>query len=257
MDTMLVRRLSALNTSFYARNAQSFASTRHGAWAGWASLAQDIDDHVSSKLAQGEPLRVVDLAAGNLRFEAFMEESFPHIPLRFTAVDNCTDFPSFELSAPCEFRQIDLIESLEDDSLAAQAADEAAHVVACFGFLQHVPSLRLRKQLLSDIADMLAPDGLAFITLWNFIQDESLLLKAQDATAAASAVMDLSGMEDGDYILGWQGKQGTFRYCHSFSDEEVDQLIDSVAGKARVRRRFRSDGRTGKLNTYLVLQKIA
>lgn len=59
---------------------------------------------------------------------------------------------------------------------------------------------------------------------------------------------------EGDYLLGWRNTPGAYRYCHSFSDEETDSLVASVADKAKCVARFRADGRTGNLNEYLVLQ---
>jgi hypothetical protein len=46
-----------------------------------------------------------------------------------------------------------------------------------------------------------------------------------------------------------------YRYCHSFSDAEIDHLAASVAPEATVLSRFTSDGRTNALNTYLVPRK--
>lgn len=79
--------------------------------------------------------------------------------------------------------------------------------------------------------------------------------EAQNATAFESCKSDISQQfNEGDYLLGWRNTPGAYRYCHSFSDEEIDSLVASVADKAQCVARFRADGRTGNLNEYLVLQ---
>ena len=60
-----------------------------------------------------------------------------------------------------------------------------------------------------------------------------------------------------DYLLGWDGKTDTLRYCHHFAPEEIDELAESVRDLATVQARFSCDGRTGNLNGYLVLQRRA
>ncbi|MBO4364921.1 MAG: hypothetical protein J5804_01345, partial [Eggerthellaceae bacterium] len=105
MDETTARRLIALNNEFYRRAAGSFSATRHASWPGWEqvvdSLLHDLPgkcmrcedlprcDHVMGKAA---PLRVLDLACGNLRFEAYMEHACPTLPFHFHAVDNCSEF---------------------------------------------------------------------------------------------------------------------------------------------------------------------
>ena len=79
--------------------------------------------------------------------------------------------------------------------------------------------------------------------------------EAQNAAVFESCKSDISQQfNEGDYLLGWRNTPGAYRYCHSFSDEEIDSLVASVADKAQCVARFRADGRTGNLNEYLVLQ---
>ncbi len=80
------------------------------------------------------------------------------------------------------------------------------------------------------------------------------------AETTADAVREL-GIEpgqlgDGDWLLGWQGRRGSWRYCHSFSDEDVEGLVAGVSDLARLRDDFCSDGRSGELNRYLVLERL-
>ncbi|MDR0347473.1 MAG: class I SAM-dependent methyltransferase, partial [Coriobacteriales bacterium] len=65
---------------------------------------------------------------------------------------------------------------------------------------------------------------------------------------------ELKGWDTNDYLLGWKNVPGAYRYCHSFTEAEIDALVESVASSAPVISRFSSDGRGDKLNTYLLLQ---
>ena len=57
-----------------------------------------------------------------------------------------------------------------------------------------------------------------------------------------------------DFLIGWKDIPGAYRYCHSFTESEIDHLTESVAAQAIVCDRFTSDGRSGNLNTYLILR---
>jgi SAM-dependent methyltransferase len=65
---------------------------------------------------------------------------------------------------------------------------------------------------------------------------------------------ELGDLDENDYLLGWQDTPRAYRYCHSFSEDEIDRLVGSVAKTASVLSRFTADGRTGDLNTYLILK---
>lgn len=86
-------------------------------------------------------------------------------------------------------------------------------------------------------------------------------LSSQRFAEAAEAIserlaLDPSEFEPGDYLLGWKNLPGQYRYCHHFTDEEVERLIAELAPYARVAASFSADGKTGNLNRYVVLQRL-
>lgn len=141
-------------------------------------------------------------------------------------------------------------------------------IVACFGFFHHVPGEGARQRLLQELLALAKPGGLVAVSLWRFADHPPLREKAQRSTQKAlewwsqespDAPLDL---DPGDYLLGW-GEPATtgdgatapaFRYCHSFSDNEIDALAASAAPNACLAARYFADGRTGRLNTYLVFR---
>ena len=119
----VIRKLNALTSDFYAREAASFSATRQAPWHGWEKAwelitAPDaaqgpfpshaaVRDSLSSRAARipddyasnsKDSLAVLDLGCGNLRFERFLAER-TNAPLRVTALDNCPDLASPEIGA--------------------------------------------------------------------------------------------------------------------------------------------------------------
>lgn len=123
-----------------------------------------------------------------------------------------------------------------------------------FGFLHHVPLPGWREQVLAALVGKTRPGGFAIVSLWRFLENPDLARKARASHRRALAETGLGPLGEGDRLLGWKDVPGAWRYCHSFSDAEIDCLAASVAASAVEVGRFRADGRTGDLNTYLVLQ---
>lgn len=259
MEDQLFHRLCALNTRFYQRTAASFSSTRKGAWVGWEHLADLIARRLegtwNTRVRDARALSIVDLACGNLRFETFLEKRFPRIPISFTAVDNCDAFPCTPVAAPCEFVQADLTEWLQSGSAAGLPHLPAADIAVCFGFMHHIPGTSARCALLQRLAEMLAPGGIGAVSLWDFAQDPKMKARAEASTMRAKAALGLPDLEEGDYILGWQDDKDAFRYCHSFSEDEILAIAGSLPPFTRLIERFQADGRTGTLNTYLIFER--
>ena len=128
-------------------------------------------------------------------------------------------------------------------------------VVACFAFLHHIPTAELRERFMRELVKLAMPGGLVVVSLWSFADEPEIAAKAVETTAQAVEALALEGLEAGDYLLGWQNNPNVWRYCHSFDAEEVDEVAECVEPDARLIRRFRADGRNGKMNTYLVFQK--
>ncbi len=273
MDTAQARRLIELNSTFYRENADSFAQTRRSAWPGWATCLERVGN---LSHGQGRPYRVLDVACGNLRFEAYLQRELPLQPFEFHAVDNCDSLQreahscGVSASSALRFQPLDVLGVLAGawEACAGNALDAAAGLAqsmqappcdlsVSFGFMHHVPRAPWRAALLRALLAKTAPGGYACVSFWQFMKSDGLAQKAEKTTAAACQALALSGsaLEEGDYLLGWNDKPGAYRYCHHFTDAEIDELAAGVVDAAKVVARFSADGRTGNLNSYVVLQR--
>ena len=256
MDKELACRLEEMNRRFYELNADSFSSTRRGPWPGWGRCLD-----AASGMLPASGARMIDIACGNMRFERYLAESGRIPGSRVLAVDSCVEFAEQEGLNRCaaggvdvSFARCDVLEALRGEGLAALFGEGVHNLVACFGFFHHVPGADTRAQLAGELCRLAAPGGLVVVSLWRFASDPGLREQAERTTEEACAALGLAGLEAGDYILGWDGRPGTYRYCHSFSDEDVHVLEDSLPKGVRTVASFLSDGRTGALNAYLVLR---
>lgn len=265
MERAFAQRLIELNNRFYRENANSFSRTRQAPWPGWGRALEVAGKHLGH--SQGDPdrpLRVFDLACGNLRFEAFLAEQADR-PLELHGVDSCDEL-TFDESGHADavagfsYRELDVLGALMDKSRSGEAllADvPAADLSVCFGFMHHVPGAELREDVLRMLLAHTRAGGIAVMSFWAFAENPRLARKAADATARAAKEPPFEGfsprsLEPGDYLLDWQGT-APYRYCHSFGECEVSRLAEAVSGEADEVGRYSADGRAGNLNRYLIL----
>ena len=251
MDAETAQILSKINKGFYQAYGASFSETRQAPWPGWRLCLDRVKDVWAGK----EALSVFDLACGNLRFESFLASALPDAAVIFYAVDDCDGMVPAIPSV--HYQSLDVLDVLQQGlSLGGRLAAPACDLSVSFGFMHHVPGQELRKEVLEGLVGKTRPQGYAIVSFWQFLNDAALGEKARAAHGHALEGLGLQGrgLDEGDYLLGWKNIPGAYRYCHSFSESDIDQLAASVAGKAAVAARFTSDGRTGNLNTYLILK---
>lgn len=256
-EEALALRLCSLTGEFYRANAESFSQTRQSPWQGWVRLLEVMDS-----VAKQKPLRVLDLACGNLRFERYLADALPCKMLSGYAVDNCD--PLVEAGERNEsdalsrmsFQNLDAIERLSVGCLreSLEAPDASCDLAVSFGFMHHVPLECWRAELLRALIAKVRPGGFVAVSFWRFLNSDKLERKAKETTSRARAELGIPELPPNDYLLGWQDTQGLYRYCHHFDEPEIEWLLAAVADSADLVSRFEADGKTGNLNEYVVLR---
>jgi tRNA (uracil-5-)-methyltransferase TRM9 len=250
MKRSTAERLIEINTQFYAEEAQSFDQTRQAPWHGWYRSVDSIIPMLGRNNADQE-ISVLDLGCGNLRFEDFLVQRFSDQGFRFYAIDNCDALLSDK--ANLNFIHADILSLLLQGSLKIGVSP--CNLSVCFGLMHHVPSLALRKQVLNFLVEQTEPGGYLICSFWQFMDNSALAARALAITPQAQEELGIDNLDAGDYFLGWQHREGVYRYCHHFSREEIDELIAAVAHTTVLIDRFNDDGKTQKQNAYIVLQR--
>jgi SAM-dependent methyltransferase len=230
-----------------------------------------------------QSLLVLDLACGNLRFERFLSAALPKLAIDFYAVDNYaegaaagggavvqadsrgaaggggrSDSRGVAQTPSLHYQSLDILEALASGGpLSERLEAPSCDLAVAFGFLHHIPLPEQRQAVLASLIEHTRPGGYVAVTFWQFLQNQALAKKARAAHQRALAELQLKGLdalEKNDCLLGWQDTPGAYRYCHSFSQTEIDLLAAAVAPQATPVARFNADGRTNNLNTYLILR---
>ena len=250
-------QLSRVTSEFYAQQAQSFSATRQMPWQGWQRCLDAM-----SQLSAGEKPSVLDIGCGNLRFARFLCDEAGIVPEKYFAVDNCKPLvESGDAGAyvsELAFIELDVIKSLLDNRLSSELTVPACDLVVAFGFLHHVPGVDKRLQLLRTLLEKAKPGGFVCVSFWQFMNSQKLAAKAQETTTQGLRALgiDTSELEENDYLIGWQDKANTWRYCHHFSQEELDELLASLGSDVHVCAQFSADGKDNNLNRYVILQRM-
>ncbi|MBZ0303182.1 MAG: class I SAM-dependent methyltransferase [Anaerolineae bacterium] len=230
MDETTVRRLNAINRTFYRTTADAFDQTRGQPWPGWQRLLPHLPN----------PTSVLDVGCGNGRLGIFLAQ---HVPLaHYHGVDNNEALLERAQSAlihlPATFEHRDIIEHPPDSG--------AFDLVALFGVLHHVPGFEQRQRLLRTLAERVRTGGMLAFACWRFYEFERFRQRIVPWP-------DDLRVEQHDYLLDWRRGETALRYCHYVDDQEQAALVNAT-GLTEIDT-YRADGFSGTVNGYSLLRK--
>ncbi len=268
------QELYAATARFYEYHAQDFSRTRQNSWPGWERLLELL------KLEERSSLHLIDLAAGNLRFEQFLcDKLLSHkanatvlgnnaavlakdhetdkskvragildFNLSVDAYDQCLslaqDYPWLNNSnIELKLHHCNLAQELIEQSLFARIKESQsadAELICCFAYIHHLYSYETRLDFIKTCLDLLPKGAELCISLWCFGRDSKLLHKAQECTAQAPLKLR-AHLEEGDFLLDWAGNKQELRYCHHFSEDELAALAQAIQEHSPLERFIRFD----------------
>jgi tRNA (uracil-5-)-methyltransferase TRM9 len=252
MKPLTVLKLNEINEKFYGETAEYFSASRQMSWAGWEKLVKTIKD---------EKLRikdVLDLGCGNGRFLKFISKEMPiesylgidqdekllEIARKTIRLPQLRS-SSFKLRASSfDFCQCNLL------SRNAPFFKQKYDLITLFGVLHHIPGQENRLKLLKTAFNSLSPSGVLTVSFWDFISEEKYRNRT---TSWDKAGILSSDVEKNDFLLDWKRGVNALRYCHYADEKEIQDYIELLT-PAKVTR-FEADGKSGKLNKYLVVVK--
>ena len=233
MANDVAARLVALNKSFYEQVSAPFARSRATPQPGFERLVSFLPD--------GQD--VLDVGCGEGRFGRFLREHMP--TLNYTGLDFTQSL--LDLAAeglPGRFIQADISKPGFSQSLGR------FDLVVCLAALQHIPGAARRRTILAEMVSALKPGGRLFLSTWQFTTSERQQRKIRTWSEIG---LDKSEVEPTDYLLSWRRGTEALRYVALLEVDGLRSLADQL--ECSFLTAFRSDGREGDLNLYVVWQK--
>lgn len=238
MEASVVETLHKLNSDFYDTVVASFDLSRAYPWKGWGKIALRLK-------SSGKRQKVLDLGCGNGRFIKFLQQK--SLNVEYTGIDRSKGLISLAKER-YEGRGVSFVEM---DFLNEKLPWRGEYdLVVSFGVFHHLPGEASRVKLLKEIYKVLRSGGEFIVTFWRFANDLSIKSKVYDWEEINIEPKDV---DENDYLLGWSGEKGVYRYCHHYTPSEAVKLMEKVG--FRVVTRYVSDGKSGDLNLYLICKK--
>ena len=236
MKPEIARKIINLNHQFYQSFATDFSETRGRLQSGVVKVLERIPfDSSVLDLGCGNGNVLLQLAENGFKGR-YQGADFSLGLLEWAAIDRPSGFQS-------DFLELDLTAPNWNETLPHFPYD----VICCFATLHHIPSQEMRSRLCRNIREYLAPEGILYLSVWQFIRSERLRKKILpwDTVGIREDQVD-----QGDYLMDWRrGGIGT-RYVHLYDPDELDQLAKGSGFK--VVESFDSDGEGGNLGLYQV-----
>lgn len=234
MDLGIADKLIELNRDFYCRFGASFSATRQRLQPGVTRILASISPDDS----------VLDLGCGNGYFLRELRERGHRAAL--LGVDFSLPLLREAESTPgVDFWESDL-SRLSVDAYQWKMESGKWDVVTMFAALHHIPSTKMRLNILKTVQMLLKPGGRFYLSNWQFLNSEKLKSRIQPWERVGLSESDV---DEGDYLLDWRGGEGEgLRYAHQFSAEELLGLAEQA--QMKVEAGFLSDGENGRLGLY-------
>lgn len=236
MNSSTAARLVEINREFYSRFGDSFSATRRRIQPGVRRVLHMLNGDES----------ILDLGCGNGEFARELAQRGhvgPYLGVDFS-LPLLRDAEAQPGAMSAKFVQVDLSQ-LANSEVLMESGKWA--VVTAFAVLHHIPSEKLRLEILRMAHGLLAEDGMCIHSNWQFLNSEKLKARIKPWEAASIKPSDVDA---GDYLLDWRSGGEGLRYVHHFSESELSEL--AKAAGFRVQDTFYSDGESGDLGLYQV-----
>lgn len=241
MNKKTVDKLLQLNRDFYNNVGPSFSKTRQYGWPGWKILLEYIKDNGL------KCNKILDLACGNGRFFKSAVKYFPDID--YLGIDDnemlLHDAEIENASSRARFINMDLI--LKYDEIPSDN-----DLIVLFGFMHHIPSSELRIKVLTSIKDKMGKSSILALSLWDFV-GKRYHERSDEKELINEIGIDPLDLELNDHILDWRSGKRAYRYAHSYTEKEIDELMN--ASGLEMLHSYTSDGRDNTSNRYFITKR--
>jgi 2-polyprenyl-3-methyl-5-hydroxy-6-metoxy-1,4-benzoquinol methylase len=272
MDRETVERLLALNRTFYACFAQSFADSRPASDPALVSILPYIpqgtkepgNEVTRNRVARNRgctrfppQLKVLDVGCGNGRLATLLDRERPGAT--YVGVDATPELVEIARTRAAQLETVAahfFVADVTQPGWSGELPGAPFDCAIALAVLHHIPSFELRAEIVRQMAGVLKPSGRLILSTWQFLASERLRRKIVPWAEVGIAEERL---EAGDYLLDWKRGGIGLRYCHLVDETEVRRLAaEGNADKEhplRVCETFRAGGREGNLGLFAVLDR--
>ena len=245
MNSATARRLLRLNLEFYDAFAVEFAASRRVLQPGIVRAVHGL----------GRFKSLLDVGCGDGRVgRALATGLLEHKVRQYLGVDFSRKlierFAAAGIELPEGFAA--LARDLTSSSWVRTAATMSPgfDAAVCFSVVHHIPGERRRARLLSDIRSLLRPRARCVISVWQFLSVPRLRRKIADWSEVGLSAADVDA---DDYLIDWRRGGRGLRYVHHFDEAELIEACRRAG--FRVRETYRTDGETGAMGLYVMLDR--
>lgn len=213
--------------------AKDFSKTRRELWSDllflgdWAKKGDNI----------------LDLGCGNGR----LVKLFKDLRINYTGIDIS---PNLINEAKQDFGENSKQKFMIGNALDLPFEDNSFDKVYSIAFLHHIPSKKMRIQVMDEIKRVLKPDGLLLLTVWNLRQKKFRKFIYQNILNKLTGKSD---MDFFDALIPWRRDgEPIYRYCHAFTKNELKKLV--VNADFKLMEIDYSIRKNNKANLYVIVQ---
>ena len=215
MKREIALKIIKANKILYNQIARDFSETRYNVWPEF--------EYFKGYLHDGQA--VLDLGCGNGRLlELLKDYKVDYLGVDFSENlirEAQVKWPASRGEPDKKFKVADLAE--------LGNFKEKFDLIFCVATLHHIPSDKLRQQVLINMKNCLKPDGKLIMTNWNLWQTKYLkyiikytLLKLTDPEKTIDGIF-IKDLDLQDVFIPWQKKYQ--RYIHAFTESNIASLL--------------------------------
>jgi tRNA (uracil-5-)-methyltransferase TRM9 len=250
MNVETAGTLNRITRRFYDDSALGFAATHEAPRPGWGRVLNTL------AIRDAPELSVLDIGCGNGRFARFIQRHAQRA-FCYLGVDASPALVNFARAetaglADATCTVFDFVEH----SLEKLVQDRTFTLIVAFGVLHHIPAHRRRREFLQQLCCRVAPGGALACSIWREQCPEQAgqeALSWEEYNRGAREPVELAQLERGDNLVARRGSVA--RYCHFVDDAETARLFEGLP--LAPLEPFTADGRTGTLNSYVLLRRSA